>query len=511
MPSDLHVDLFWQRLELDVNADIPRYKQLYDQVRTAVLAGQLRQGARIPASRALAKHLAVSRNTVLEALDQLLAEGYLESKHGAGTFVAVDVLARTYEDNAHEELHPSRITNNPVDCPDADVIITPQLSARGQRLATSKLAQQQDETRPLAFQAGLSALDLFPWKLWMRLAGQAAKLIAQPKTYQTMGYGNSAGLPELREALAEHLQVARGVRCQPEDVVITTGTQQAIDLTARLLLDVGDPVWVENPGYSSGHEVLKALGAQLVPGRVDDEGLELPTTPVRLTYLTPSHQYPLGVTMSLRRRLAFLETANVMKMWLFEDDYDSEFRYAGKPLAALQSLDTRRERVIYAGTLSKVLYPGLRLGYMVLPPALSSAFISARGLADRSPPLLAQKTLALFINGGHFTRHIRKMRQVYRTRRQALIDAVGQLPDLNRLTSDTGLQLSVRVPNGWDDRALSAQLACAGIEARPLSDYAHAPLGFGGLNLGYAAVDEAMIIRAAKTMKQVLKAYKASL
>ncbi|MEM6432217.1 MAG: PLP-dependent aminotransferase family protein, partial [Deinococcota bacterium] len=457
--------------------------------------------------RFLAKHLGVSRNTVLEALDQLLAEGYLEARRGAGTFIAVDVLASTYA-----EIHQSQVTGGNADitnnaAQDDDAIITPKLSSRGQRLAASKLAQHQDEARPLAFQPGLSALDLFPWKLWMRLANQAAKLIAQPNQHQFMGYGNSAGLLELRQALAEHLRVARGVRCQPEDIVITTGTQQAVDLTARLLLDVGDPVWVENPGYTSGHEVLRALGAELIPGKVDAEGLELPTTPVRLAYLTPSHQYPLGVTMSLGRRLAFLEAAKAVNMWLFEDDYDSEFRYAGKPLAALQSLDAYRKRVIYAGTLSKVLYPGLRLGYMVLPPILSSAFVSARGLADRSPPLLAQKTLALFITGGHFTRHIRKMRHVYDKRRQALINALEQIPELSRLVSDTGLQLSVRLSEGWDDRALSVQLTDAGIEARPLSDYAHAPLGFGGLNLGYAAVDESTIVQAAETMKKVVEAY----
>ncbi|MEM6431515.1 MAG: GntR family transcriptional regulator, partial [Deinococcota bacterium] len=240
MPTDPHVDLFWQRLELDITASTPRYKQLYDQVRKAVLAGQLRQGARIPASRFLAKHLGVSRNTVLEALDQLLAEGYLEARRGAGTFIAVDVLASTYA-----EIHQSQVTNSNADvthdvthhaatdgdATDDNATITLQLSSRGQRLAASKLAQQQDEARPLAFQAGLSALDLFPWKLWMRLANQAAKLIAQPETYQAMGYGNSAGLLELRQALAEHLRVARGVRCQPEDIVITTGTQQAVDLT----------------------------------------------------------------------------------------------------------------------------------------------------------------------------------------------------------------------------------------------------------------------------------------
>ena len=326
-----------------------------------------------------------------------------------------------------------------------------------------------------------------------------------------MGYVHSAGLPELRAALADYVRASRGVHCTAENILIVSGTQHAIDLTVRLLVDVGETVWLENPGYSSGHAVVTALGAKVVPVPVDADGLAFEHAPEagKLAYVTPSHQYPLGMTMSLRRRLELLEHAKTHDMWLFEDDYDSEFRYAGKPLAALQSLDSH-QRVIYAGTLSKVLFPGLRLGYVVVPPALVDAFAAARALVDRTPPVLSQMTLALFIQEGHFARHIRRMRALYQKRRQALLAQTQQIGVLEHLPSDTGLQFSVRLPDGWDDVAVSNVLLNAGIEARPLSSYAHTPLPFAGLNLGYGAVDETVIATSGKKMREVLEMYATS-
>lgn len=488
--ADPSLTLFWQTLELP-DPDIPLYRQLYDAVRDAVLAGTLQSGERVPATRNLAKHLNVSRNTVLEAFEQLFAEGYLETTQGKGTFVAegIAVLSESQTVETTSE--------------------TPVLSARGQLLAQSSLARMQEEVKPLAFQAGLPALSHFPWKLWTRLTAQAAEHLANNP--QRMGYLHSTGLPELRHALADYLRASRGVRCTADNVLIVSGTQHAIDLTVRLLVNPGEAVWLENPGYSSGHAVVSALGAKVVPVPVDADGLALERAPEagKLAYVTPSHQYPLGMTMSLRRRLALLEHATAHDLWLFEDDYDSEFRYAGKPLAALQSLDTH-QRVIYAGTLSKVLFPGLRLGYVVVPPALVDAFAAARALVDRTPPVLSQMTLALFIQEGHFARHIRRMRKLYQGRRQVLLEHVHDIDVLEHLPSDTGLQFSVRLPEGWDDVAVSKTLLEAGVEARPLTSYAHTPLPFSGLNLGYGAVDETTIAASSKIMREVLERYATS-
>lgn len=490
--ADPSLTLFWQTLELP-DPDIPLYRQLYDAVRDAVLSGTLPSGERVPATRTLARHLGVSRNTVLEAFEQLFAEGYLETAQGKGTFVAEGIAV---------------LSESQVEKPEVSSDM-PVLSARGQRLAQSSLARMQEEVKPLAFQAGLPALSHFPWKLWTRLTAQAAEHLANDP--QRMGYIHSAGLPELRRALADYLRASRGVHCTAENVLIVSGTQHAIDLTVRLLVNPSEAVWLENPGYSSGHAVVSALGAKVIPVPVDADGLAFEHAPEagKLAYVTPSHQYPLGMTMSLRRRLALLEHAKTHDMWLFEDDYDSEFRYAGKPLAALQSLDTH-QRVIYAGTLSKVLFPGLRLGYVVVPPALVDAFAAARALVDRTPPVLSQMTLALFIQGGHFARHIRRMRKLYQTRRQVLLEHTQQIDVLEHLPSDTGLQFSVRLPEGWDDVAVSEALLEVGVEARPLASYAHTRLPFSGLNLGYGAVDEVAIAASSKIVREVLEHYATS-
>jgi len=467
-------DVFLE-LRLERTIPVPLERQLYSGLRAAILEGRLPPDTRLPSTRGLAERLGISRNTVLNAFEQLMAEGYLEAQHGSGTFVAAGLRSAW----AHREMPlPSQV----------------QLSRRGMRLAGSPVGADQDDHRPLLLQPGVPALDHLPLRTWRRLSSACLReLGAVPK--ETLGYGWTAGYPPLREAVAHYLRVSRGVRCDASQVLITAGTQGSLDLSARVLLDEGDAVWFEEPGYTSGREVLQAAGQRLIPVPVDAEGLEVaeglqraPTA--RLAYVTPSHQYPTGVTMSLARRLTLLRWATQQGAWIFEDDYDSEFRYTGNPLAALQG-QGEGGHVIYAGTFSKTLFPALRLGYLVLPPALVAPFSAARALVDRSPPLLDQLVLTRFLEEGHFARHVKRMRGLYAARREALLDALRtHLGEFKVIPSETGLQLAGWLPEGADDRAFAEALRAQGLGARPLSYYAQGPLPRGGLNLGFGSADE---------------------
>lgn len=489
MAGDLHDEILTE-IELDRRGEVSLQQQLYERTRGLILAGRLVAGARLPSTRRTASRLGLSRNTVLAAFEQLALEGYVETRRASGTYVS-HALAGTAP--------PSRPAQAPV-----------ELSSYGRRLARTRTARDQDRTGPRPLQPGVPALDAFPFKTWRRLTAAALRELARSDR-RALAYGWTGGYPPLREAIARHLRVSRGVRCEPGQILITAGTQGALDLTARMLLEPRDVVWFEDPGYVSAREVLQAAGHRLVPVPVDDEGLVVSAATqreprARLAYVTPSHQYPTSATLSLARRVQLLAWAARHAAWIFEDDYDSEFRHAGKPLTALQGQD-EGGRVLYAGTFSKTLFPALRLGYLVLPPALAGGFLSARALADRSPPILEQMVLARFVAQGHFARHVQRMRQLYASRRavleRALLTHAGGFLDI--APSQTGLQLSVRLPDGVDDVALVERLERRGLGARALSGYALEPLARGGLCLGFGSTPEADLERAVRVIRDAFE------
>jgi GntR family transcriptional regulator/MocR family aminotransferase len=326
-----------------------------------------------------------------------------------------------------------------------------------------------------------------------------------------LDYGDPLGFMPLREAIATYLREARAVRCEAGQVMVVSGSQHGLDLATRLLLDPGDRVWLEDPGYLGARGALMAAGARLVPVPVDGEGLEVArgirvAPDARLAYVTPSHQYPLGVTMSLARRLALLEWARARRAWIVEDDYDSEYRYTGRPLASLQGLD-RHGRVIYVGTFSKVLFPALRLGYVVVPPALVDAFAAARGLVDRHPPSVTQAVLAEFIAEGSFARHVRRMRMRYAEQQAALVEAARHKLDgvLEVSPAEAGMHLVGWLPSGADDRAASGTAQQVGVEAPALSTFRLRRSGRCGLLLGYAAWAPSELRAAVDTLAAALR------
>jgi GntR family transcriptional regulator/MocR family aminotransferase len=368
--------------------------------------------------------------------------------------------------------------------------------------ATPVAPGAREGASPAAFRPGIPALDAFPRDLWSRIA---ARLYRQSR-FDLFSYGDPAGHPPLRRAIAEYLRAARGVNCSWEQVIVTSGSQQALDLTARVLLDPGDSAWVEDPGYFGARGAWTAAGIRCTAIPVDDEGLsvahgERSAAQARLAYVSPSHQYPLGVTMSLSRRMALLAWARRRGAWIAEDDYDSEFRYAGRPLAALQGLDTAG-RVIYIGTFSKVLFPALRLGYMVVPAGAVDAFAAARALADRHPPGPSQALVTEFLTEGHFARHIRRMRTLYAERQAALLAAARRecAGHLDVPPADAGMHLVAWLPKGSSDREVSRRAAAAGVTAPPLSAYYHASPARPALLLGYSCVNARKIQEGARRL-----------
>lgn len=473
-----------------------RYQQLYENLRNAVLTGRLAPGARLPATRVLAAELGVARNTVVTAFEQLVAEGYLESRPGDGTYVS-------------RALPDERLTVKPAGRRASRLAAPtlPPLSRQSQALSAARLGSWGEDGPPHPFRPDLLALDHFPLAVWARLVSRNWR----HRATSLLGYGDPAGYHPLREAVATYLGAARGVRCTPEQVFITNGAQQGIDLAVRTLLDPGDPVWAENPGYRGARGALIAAGARLAPVPVDREGLQvevgIATAPqARAVYVTPSHQYPTGATMSLARRLALLEWAQRTGAWIIEDDYDSEYRYTGRPLSSLQGLDTAA-RVIYIGTFSKVLFPALRLGYLVAPQPVVDAFTRLRALTDRQSPTVDQAVLADFISDGHFAHHIRRMRVLYGERQAVLVEAVRrELGGLIQIIdAEAGLHVVGWLPVGVDDQEVSSLAATAGIVAQPLTSNALAPLPRGGLVLGYAALDEATILEGVRRLSSALK------
>ncbi len=420
-------------LDLRPESGVPLHRQVYAQIRSAILTGRVRSHQKLPSSRQLAQSLGISRTTVTESYDQLVSEGYLETRRGAGTFISAqipDELLSTQQTGKSQAVTAS-ITKESA-APEI------ALSAYGQRLAQSVSLPSPTSDR-LSFHYWQPDLSLFPIRRWQRLVNRHASASTDWMTYsaEPRGYG------PLRKAIATYITQARAVQCEPEQILITQGTQQSLGLIAKVLVDPGDAIALEDPGYLSARKIFDSYGGVIVPVPVDDEGLVVSQLyslgaqsarsaqqpakqPVKLAYVTPSHQFPTGVLMSLNRRLKLLEWARRTGGLIVEDDYDSEFRYGGRPVPALQGLDTH-ERVLYVGTFSKVMFPGLRLGYMVLPSSLVPVFRQAKWIGDRQCTLLHQAALTDFIASGELTQHIRRMRTVYEKRRQHLIHSLQSL------------------------------------------------------------------------------------
>jgi GntR family transcriptional regulator / MocR family aminotransferase len=420
-------------LNLDLTADLPLHRQIYEQIRLAILAGKLRSHQKIPSTRQLAKSLCVSRTTVSHSYDQLISEGYIQTRLGAGTFVCAQIPDALL--SARREIPPGK--TDLVENADFQV----KLSAYGESLSRSA-----DYAYParceLSFVYGLPALDLFPIGQWRKLISRHAVASTRWMEYsgEPMGYGL------LRQEIAQYISQVRAVRCQPAQILITHGTQQALGLISRLLIQENslETVAIENPGYLRARQIFTASGATLLPVPVDSQGIQVDgpeglaasRPQPKLVYVTPSHQFPTGVLMSLSRRLALLQWAQQHKALIIEDDYDSEFRYSGRPIPALQGLDSQG-CVIYLGTFSKVMFPGLRIGYMVLPPPLMTIFRRAKWLSDRQNTLIDQYALAEFIQAGHLAKHIRRMSSLYGERRRSLVNA------LQLATAATASQLEI--------------------------------------------------------------------
>ena len=469
----------------------PLHRQVYRDLVQLILCGRLRPAARMPSSRMLADDLGVARNTVLLALEQLHSEGYVETRHGSGTYVSRDLPdVRPVE--------PSR-----------------RATARSRPPALAKrsglLARQADLPLRSRGLLGPGEPDCagFPFDLWARLLAGSWRA---PDRRLLLGE-EPAGLPALREAIAEYLAAARGVRATADAVVIVAGIRQALAVVARLLLDPGDVVWLENPGYPGLRSPLTAAGARLVPVDVDSEGLRIPATgeAPRLICVAPSHQYPLGMTMTAARRLALLDHARKVNAWIFEDDYDSEWRYAGRPLPAMQGLD-QDGRVLYAGTFSKVLFPSIRLGYVVLPAALREPFLAARQALDDQPGVFAQPALAQFVLGGHLATHLRRQRRRYKARQALLLDAADRhLRGLLDLAPDAGGMhligyLHPDLAARMDDREASRRAAAVGITTPPLSSHWLGPAKRQGLLLGYTALPERQVDTVVRRLAKALAA-----
>src|SRR5262245_5986729 len=482
-------------ISLNPDALVPLYRQLYDEVRSAILAGRLKAGYKLPSTRELANELGVSRNTVMAAYDQLLSEGYTEGHVGAGTWVTSTMP----EEMLQSRPVPARATrwSRPRE----------SISKRGERLlSVLPPIRHQGPGKMLPFRAAFPDLASFPFEVWTRLLAKHSR----DPSHDLFGYAHVAGYPRLREAIAAYLRSARAVNCEADQVIIVPGTQIALELAIQTLLDPGDSVLMEDPGYFGVRGVFIRAGAQIVPVPVDQGGIRIDVVKgdhdnARMVYVTPSHQFPLGVTLPLSRRLELLEWASRAGAWIIEDDCDGEYRYAGRPLASLQGLDSEN-RVIYTGTFSKVLFPSLRIGYLVVPPDLADAFIACRVMVDLQPATIPQAALADFIEEGHFTRHLRRMRNLYGIRQHLLINtARARLSGLLEIQeSEAGMHLVGWLPPGVNDTEAARVASAHNVLALPLSAFSMKPVPRGALMLGYTAFDEREIRAGVRRLKTAL-------
>ena len=472
-------------------AGTPANRWLYWALRTEILEGRMRPGTRLPGSRDLAAQYGLSRGTIVDAFEQLRSEGYVQGSVGSGTYVS-NTLPDDLFRPVSGALRESPATFKP----------RRSISQYGRRVTPFPVLEMRPSR---AFRPNVPALDLFPTTLWAQVT---ARCLRRASTGLLLGCDPLGYLP-LREAVADYLGTSRGVKCLPAQVAILSGVQEAINLVSRLFLNPGDRVCVENPGFPGAVIAFASVGASVKPLPVDSEGVELRGPALhgaRLVYVTPAHQFPLGMTMSLQRRLKLLEWARNSGGLILEDDYDSEFRYSGRPVPALQGLD-RAGVVLFAGSFSKVMFPSLRLGYLVVPPDLVHHFEAAISVTSRHSPLIEQAVLCDFISEGHFGRHLRRMREVYAARLSVLRESAARslkgLLDVSDV--EAGLQTAGWLGGGIDAESAAKAASARNVEVVPLTRYGRGGVARGGVQLGFAAVDENEIRRGVRELAAALE------
>jgi GntR family transcriptional regulator / MocR family aminotransferase len=487
-------------ISLDNHSPVPLHRQLYEEIRKSILTGRLTAGSSVPSTRTLAVSLGVSRSTVTQSYDQLISEGYLQTIVGSGTKVSEqlpDDLLQAAPPKTHKLRAQTRKTSSA------------RLSRYGESLADAAPFEPPEPSVPFHFKYGIPALDEFPMDVWRRLLLRHCRADRE----QLLDYAaNAHGDPDLRAAIAGYLGRSRATRCTADQVIIVNGSQQAIDLVTKVLIDRGDRVALENPGYLGARRSFLAQGARLEPVPVDESGIIVDRLPARssghtkLIYVTPSHQFPTGAVLCLPRRLELIAWAADAGAMIVEDDYDSEFRYCSRPIPALQGLD-ENENVIYVGTFSKVLFPSLRVGYLVVPPPLVRIFVRARWLSDRQTPTIEQRVLADFINQGYLERHLRRMRTLYDRRRQTLARSLKQhFGDcVTILGENAGMHLMARLETGRTDEEVLRRAQQAGVGILSARIYYLTNARSDEFVFGYANVSERKIQEGVRRLAKALK------
>ena len=469
--------------------------QLYAAIRDLIHTGGLNPGERLPATRTLAKDLRLSRTTVVSVFDRLTSEGLIESRTGAGTYVSDAMMAT----------RPKPPLRRPGQKDSPIAVRSPKLShtiSEASRVFGDRLPHEVK-----AFTTALPAFDVFPRATWMRLMNRHWR----SDVAQTLEYADPCGHRPLREAIASHLISNRGIKCDPEQIFIVGGAQQAFQLIANILLDPGDKVWFENPGAIGARNCLVACGARLVAVPVDEEGMSVrhglsKARSFKLAFVTPSHQHPLGASMSLDRRFALLQAAEDANAFIIEDDYDGEFRYSGHPLPTLKSIDLAG-RVIYVGTFSKTLFPALRLGFIVSPPALIDVFNHVSQALLPGVATAPQAVVTEFMQNGHFATHIRRMRRIYSERHQVLYQASAKYLEglMEVKPTDTGLHTIGCLPVDVREEDAASAARRKGIIVAPIGRFCIAPTSAHGLVLGFSGIKPAQIVAGVKALTGVLK------
>jgi GntR family transcriptional regulator/MocR family aminotransferase len=481
-------------IQLDDSSSVPIYKQLYNAIRESILLGRLKREQKLPSTRTLAKELKVSRNTVILAFEQLIAEGYVKGIAGAGTYVADDIPDKLLKIKKKPEHFEDGLIN------------TPRSDKRLNPPSSSQLYMPENNIIP--FQHGIPSVEDFPFDKWLKIFNK----IVRGFTINQLSKIDRTGYKALKEAIAKYLQTYRAVNCTPEQIFIVNGSQQGLYLISRVLLKEKDKVLLEDPFYFGVRDAICSAKVNIIPVPVDEEGLRVDYAiknfpEANLIYTTPSHQYPLGSTLSISRRLKLLEFAGKNNIWIIEDDYDGEFRYAGNPLPSLQGMD-KWGQVIYIGTFSKVLFPGLRLGYLVLPSLdLVNSFTAEKSIIDRQSPILEQLVTAKFMEEGYFTTHIRKMRMLYKERQEFLINEINkEIGNLITIRpSASGMHVIAWLPEYLDDKEVSKILRNNKLVVYPLSKcilkYKRKP----ALILGYTAFNKDEIKRGINILRDIIK------